>query len=83
MPGLSSGVARALDRETAARLVSGLVRDVPHANERREIARIHLAAIESFAQLATALRDTAYVDRQKLWDEAADAASVWLRAVGG
>ena len=45
------------DRQTAARLVWGIARDLPHPGERPEIARLHLAAINSFAQLATALND--------------------------
>ena len=50
-------VAQGTDRQTAARLIWGLARDRPHPNERPEIARLHLAAINSFAQLATALHE--------------------------
>ena len=42
-------VAQGTDRQTAARLIWGLARDRPHPNERPEIARLHLAAINSFA----------------------------------
>jgi len=42
-------VAQGVDRQTAARLVWRIARDLPHPNERR--------AINSFAQLATALND--------------------------
>ena len=44
-------VAQAADRQTAVRLVAGLVRDLPHPSERPEIARIHLAAIDSPSSL--------------------------------
>ena len=76
-------VARTLDRQTAARLVSGLVRDVPHVNERPEVKRLHLAAIEAFAQLAMVLNDPTSADRQQPWDNATDTANAWLRSVGG
>jgi hypothetical protein len=76
-------VAQAADRQTAARLVSGLVRDFPHPDERPEIARIHVAAINLFARLATALNDPTDLKRQSLWASATDAVNHWLRAVGG
>ena len=50
-------VARGADRQTAARLVSGLVGDLPHENEHPEVALLHITAIESFVQLARALND--------------------------
>jgi hypothetical protein len=75
-------VARTLDRQTAARMVAGLVRDVPDMNERAEVKQLHLAAIESFAQLAMALNEPTYANRQMYWDGATDAAGVWLRTVG-
>ena len=75
-------VARTCERETAERLINGLVRDIPHVNERPEI-RLHLAAIESFVQLARSLGDPSSVDQRKRWDDATDAARVWLLGVGG
>ena len=74
-------VAQGTDRQTAARLIWGLARELPHPKERPEIARLHLAAINSFAHLATAL-DTD-LRQQSLWGNANDAASGWLRGVGG
>src|ERR1700758_4216364 len=50
-------VARGADRQTAARLVGGLVGDLPHENEHPEVALLHITAIESFVQLARALND--------------------------
>ena len=41
-------VAQLADRETAARLIRGLARDLPHPEERREIAALHFEAIEAF-----------------------------------
>jgi hypothetical protein len=76
-------VARTVDRQAAARLVGGLVRDVPDMNERAEVKQLHLAAIESFAQLAMALGGSTYANQQKPWDDATDAAGAWLRTVGG
>jgi hypothetical protein len=76
-------VARGTDRQTAARLIGGLVGDLPHADERPEVALLHITAIDAFAGLAKALSDPASADRQKPWDDAADAARAWLHAVGG
>ena len=76
-------VAQDVDRKTAARLVWGIARDLPHPNERPEIARIHLGAINSFAQLATALNAPVDFGGQNLWASAIDAASGWVRAVDG
>ena len=76
-------VAQHVDRKTAARLVWGIARDLPHPNERPEIARIHLGAINSFARLATSLNEPTDLNRQKLWASAIEAASDWFRAVGG
>jgi hypothetical protein len=75
-------VARPLDPQTAARLVNGLVRDIPQVNERPEVKRLHLAAIEAFARLAKVLDDPIPVECQQRWDDAMDAAKAWLRAVG-
>jgi hypothetical protein len=76
-------VAQGADRRTAARLIWGLARELPHPKERPEIARLHLAAINSFAQLATALGDPTDLRQQSLWENATDAASGWLRGAGG
>ena len=76
-------VAQGADRQTAARLVWGIARDLPHPNERPEIARIHLGAINSFARLATALTAPVDFGGQNLWASAIDAASGWVRAVDG
>ena len=76
-------IAQGADRQTAARLVWGIARDLPHPGERPETARLHLAAINSFAQLATALQDPTDLKRQSLWANATDAASGWLHAVEG
>jgi hypothetical protein len=75
--------ARGADRQTAARLVSGLVGDLPHENEHPEVALLHITAIESFVQLARALNDPILVDQQKSWADATGAANAWLRAVDG
>jgi hypothetical protein len=74
-------VARTSDRETAARLVSGIARDLPLQSEQPEIADIHLSAIVSFVQLAKSLRDTTNPKQQPPWKTAVDAAADWLRAV--
>jgi hypothetical protein len=75
-------IARASDRETAARLVRGISRDFPLHSEIPEIADIHRRAIASFDQLATSLVDAANpVKQQPLWKAALDAAAEWLRAV--
>ena len=76
-------VAQGADRQTAARLVWGLARDRPHPSECPEIARMHLAAINSFARLATSLNEPTDLNRQNLWASAIEAASDWFRAVGG
>jgi hypothetical protein len=71
-------VAQAADRETAARLVLGLARDLPHPEERREIAALHIEAIEAFEQLAEGLLISAAESR---WKAAFAAASKWLGVV--
>ena len=48
--------AQAADRETAARLILGLSRDLPHPNEMQEVAALHFKAIEAFEKLAEGLR---------------------------
>jgi hypothetical protein len=78
-----SAGARGADRQTAARLVSGLVGDLPAQNERPEVALLHITAIESFVQLVRALNDPILVDQQKSWADATGAANAWLRAVDG
>jgi hypothetical protein len=74
-------VARTSDRETAARLVRGISRDLPLRSEIPEIADIHRRAIASFDQLATSLVDATNPKQQLLWKTALDAAAEWLRAV--
>jgi hypothetical protein len=72
-------VAQMADRETAARLVLGLARDLPHPDERREIAVLHFEAIEAFEKLAEGLRLSAVA--APLWRAATAAASKWLGVV--
>jgi hypothetical protein len=76
-------VAQGVDQQTPARLVWRIARDLPHPNERPEIASIHLAAINSFAQLATALNDRLISGGRVFGPATTDAARDWLRAVGG
>ena len=72
-------IAQAADRETAARLVLGLSRDLPHPNELREVASLHLEAIEAFEKLAEGLRVSAGATSP--WRTATTAATKWLSAV--
>ena len=74
-------VAQTVDQQTAARLVSGLSRDFPCPTERPEIAELHFRAINSFSELATALRNETAAKREHLWKSAMDAVAAWLRAV--
>ena len=71
-------VAQLADRETAARLVQGLARDLPHPEERREIAALHFEAIEAFEQLAEGLLVSA---AGSAWKTAFAVASRWLGVV--
>ena len=72
-------VAETADRETAARLVLGLSRDLPHPNEMQEVAALHFESIEAFEQLAEVLRVSA--EAAPSWSAAMAAASKWLGAV--
>jgi hypothetical protein len=72
-------VAESADRETAARLVQGLARDLPHPDERREVAALHFEAIGVFEKLADVLRTPKTA--QSSWTAATAAASKWLAAV--
>ena len=72
-------VAQAADRETAARLVQGLARDLPHPEEQREIASLHFEAIEILEKLLQGLRVSAVAPSS--WRAATDAVSKWLGAV--
>jgi hypothetical protein len=72
-------VAEAADRETAARLVLGLARDLPHPDELREVASLHFEAIEAFEKLAEGLRVSAVAASP--WRAATAAASKWLSVV--
>jgi hypothetical protein len=74
-------VAQTVDQQTAARLVSGLSRDLPSPTERPEIAELHFRAINSFSELATALCNEAASKRRHLWNSAVDTAAAWLNAV--
>lgn len=74
-------VAQSSDQPTAARLIRGLARDLPHRNEQPDIANIHLRVIEVFSQLETSLAEGANFKQQQLWKNAIDAASEWLRSV--
>jgi len=74
-------VAQTLDQQTAARIVSGLSRDFPCPTERPEIAELHLRAINSLSELATALYNETASMREDLWKRAADAVATWLHAV--
>ena len=48
-------VAQGADRETAARLIHGLSRDLPHSDERREVIALHFDAIQQFEKLTETL----------------------------
>jgi hypothetical protein len=74
-------VARTSDRETAARLVRGISRDLPLDSEIPEIANFHRCAIIVFDQLATSLVDASRPQQQFLWKAALDAVAEWLGAV--
>jgi hypothetical protein len=74
-------VAQTVDRETAARLVSGLSRDFPCPTERPEIAELHFRAINSFSELATVLSNETASMRANPWKSAIDATAAWLDAV--
>jgi hypothetical protein len=74
-------VAQTVDQHTAERLLSGLARDFPCRNERVEIAELHFRAIDSFAELATALKNETGSRPQDLWKRAVNAATAWLQAV--
>ena len=74
-------VAQSMEQQTAARLVSGLSRDLPRRTERAEIAELHFRAIKSFSELATALSSEPASRREHLWKGAMDAAAAWLKAV--
>lgn len=74
-------VAQTADQRTAARLLGGLARDFPCRNERVEIAELHFRAIDSFVELATALRNETGSRPQDLWKRAMNATTTWLQAV--
>ena len=74
-------IAQTVDQQTAARLVSGLSRDLPCPTERPEIAELHFRAINSFSDLATALYNETASKREHLWKGAMDATAAWLNAV--
>jgi hypothetical protein len=74
-------VAQTADQHTAARLLSGLAREFPCRNERVEIAELHFRAIDSFFELATALKNETGSRPHDLWKRAVDAVTAWLQAV--
>jgi hypothetical protein len=74
-------VAQTTDTNTAARLIRGLMRDLPHPNELPQISEIHLRAINSFIQLASSLNPATNSERQSVWKAALDATADWLRAL--
>ena len=74
-------VAQASDRETAARLVQGLARDLPHPEEQREMASLHFEAMEILEKLLQDLRVSAVAPSS--WRAATDAVSKWLDAAEG
>ena len=72
-------VAQTADRPTAARLIQGLARDLPHPDERREIVELHFEAIEAFEKLAESLQQDSVASPS--WRASADVASKWLSVV--
>ncbi len=74
-------IAQTVDQQTAARLVSGLSRELPSPTERPEIAELHRHATNSFSELAIALCDNTLSKREHLWNSAMDAAAAWLNVV--
>jgi hypothetical protein len=68
--------AQAADRETAARLILGLSRDLPHPGELPEVAALHFEAIEAFKKLAEGLRVSTMAASS--WAAAAATTSKWL-----
>ena len=74
-------VAQAADRETAARLVQGLARDLPDLEEQREMASLHFEAMEILEKLLQDLRVSAVAPSS--WRAATDAVSKWLDAAEG
>jgi hypothetical protein len=71
--------AQAANRETAARLVLGLSRDLPHPGELPEVAALHIEAIEAFKKLAEGLRVSTMAASS--WAAAAATTSKWLDMV--
>jgi hypothetical protein len=69
-------VAQTADRETAARLVQGLSRDLPHPGELPEVAALHFEAIEAFKKLAEGLRISTAATSS--WAAVAATTSKWL-----
>ena len=72
-------VAQSAEREAALRLVQGLARDLPHPDERREVAALHFDAINAFEKLTVGLQGSAIT--RHLWEAAISSASKWLGAV--
>jgi thioredoxin-like negative regulator of GroEL len=72
-------VAQGADRKTAARLLHGLARDLPHSDERREVIALHFDAIQEFEKLTETLRVS--LAAPNAWRSATEAISKWLSAV--
>ena len=72
-------VAQGADRETAARLLHGLSRDLPHPDERKEVTALHFDAIHQFEKLTETLRVS--VAAPNAWRSVTEAISKWLSAV--
>lgn len=74
-------VAKSADQATAARLLEGLARDIPHPSERPEIASLHYDAIDHFKELSGHLRASGATS--VLWGKAKSATTKWLETVEG
>ena len=72
-------VAQGPDRETAARLLHGLSRDLPHPDERNEVTALHFDAIQELEKLTEALRVS--LAAPNAWRSATEAIPKWLSAV--
>lgn len=72
-------IAQSADRETAARLVLGLARDLPRPDELREVAAVHFEAIEAFEKFAEGLRVSTVAASS--WAAVTATTSKWLGVV--
>lgn len=69
-------VARTSEKKTAAMLIEGLATESPGYNDRPEVARAHLNAIEIFGSLADSVQGPAG-GMSFLWDAAMEAVDDW------